>query len=264
MIALYARISVIHAKSDEETIKNQFKILRQYVATQFPGESTREYQDVGCSGVTFERQGFKMMLVDVQKGRVQVIVTKDLSRLGRNYLMLGWYLEQVFPRFGVRVVALGEGYDSDNSSAQEMVIGIHNIMNEWYAKDVGRKVRMVKSLQKQEGEYLGSRAPYGYQIVKKDGRRVLQPDKAYPIRMLVCRKREQGESSSEIAKWLTRQRIYTPKQYARIGEVAALLVQSERKLQRGQKETDYLPWKSYMVRGIWHDCYEHQRGLRLD
>lgn len=265
MIALYARISVIHAESDEETIDNQFKILRQYVKAQFQGESIREYQDVGCSGTTFERQGFMTMLADVQKGRIHMIVAKDLSRLGRNYLMLGWYLEQVFPRLGVRVVALGEEYDSEKQGAQELLIGLRNIMNEWYAKDVGRKVRMVKQLQKQEGNYLGSRAPYGYQIVKRDGRRVLQPDKAYPVRMLICNKREQGESSTEIAAWLSGQRIHTPNQYAQTGEVTAVLhAQSETISQSGQTENEYLPWKAYMVRGIWHDCYEHQRGLRLD
>ena len=244
-VGIYARVSVLHGTQKDLTVENQILLTEQYLR-EWQDETIEisYYIDRGYSGTNFRRPSFLRMVRDSEQGRLDLIVAKDLSRLGRNYLELGWYLEKVFPDAGVRVVTLGEGYDSANPDDDNLTTGIRNLMNEWYAKETGRKVRRAKEWLRMEGNYLGSRAPYGYKIIYRAGRRILMPDAAYPVRMEIYRLRREGKTSSEIAYFLSGKRIATPEQYRLYGKICV-----------GSGE-NYIKWSSAMVRGLWNHKYE--------
>lgn len=244
-VGIYARVSVLHGTQKDLTVENQILLAEQYLREwQDEPVEISYYIDRGYSGTNFRRPSFLRMVRDSEQGRLDLIVAKDLSRLGRNYLELGWYLEKVFPDAGVRIVTLGEGYDSANSDNNNLSIGIRNLMNEWYARETGRKVRHAKEWLRMEGNYLGSRAPYGYKIIYREGKRVLLPDAAYPVRMEIYRLRREGKTSSEIAHLLSGKGIATPEQYRLSGSVCYHSGENCKK------------WSSAMVRGLWNNEYE--------
>lgn len=241
---IYARVSVYHHGEKELSVENQILQAEQYLreCQEEPVEISY-YIDRGYSGTNFQRPSFLRMLRESGQGRLDLIVAKDLSRLGRNYLELGWYLETVFPDAGVRVITLGDGYDSACQEIDSLTVGLKNVMNEWYARESGQKVRRAKERLRQEGNYLGSRAPYGYQIAYREGKRVLMPDASYPVRMEIYRLRQAGKTSGEIAALLSGRRISTPEQYRRSGMVLC------------KKGEAYKRWSGAMVRGLWERNY---------
>lgn len=137
--ALYCRISCDDDNDGESlSIENQKKLLTQY-ADEKGFFNTRFYVDDGISGTTFERDGFKAMLNDVQNGDVKTVIVKDMSRFGRDYIQVGMYTEILFPQNNVRFIAINDSYDSANGDND--FIPFKNIMNEWYAKDTSKKSR---------------------------------------------------------------------------------------------------------------------------
>lgn len=248
---IYARVSVCHGNQKDQTIENQILLAEQYLEKE--GENLQEksyYIDRGYTGRNFRRPAFQRMLRDAEQGKLDCIIVKDLSRLGRDYLETGWYLEQVFPELGVRVIALGDYYDSDGRGQDTLTTGVRNIMNEWYARETGEKVRRVKTEHRKAGEYLGSRAPYGYEITYQDGKRILQKDDSYHILENIWKLRSEGFSSQEIAQWLNERRIYRPGEY-----------RSKKKLICPPDQKHH-SWDSAGVRRLWKES-EHQRGLPL-
>ena len=134
--ALYCRFSADDMRGESDSIAHQKAILTDY-ANNHGLTNQRYYVDDGVSGTTFERDGFKAMLRDIENGIVGTVVVKDMSRFGRNYLMVGQYLELVFPEYGVRFIAISDNVDSAEGMSD--MIPFSNIMNEWYARDISRK-----------------------------------------------------------------------------------------------------------------------------
>ena len=122
------------------------------------------YIDDGFTGTDFERPDFKRLLVDMKNGKINTIVVKDLSRLGRNYIEVGNYLEEIFPLYNIRFIAVNDNIDSykDPKSINNIVVPFKNLMNDEYARDISNKVRSVLDTKKNKGEFIGSIAPYGY------------------------------------------------------------------------------------------------------
>lgn len=143
---IYARVSVHHHNEKGLSVENQILQAEQYLRwwQEEPVEISY-YIDRGYSGRTFQRPSFLRMLRESEQGRLDLIVAKDLSRLGRNYLELGRYLEQIFPDAGVRVITLGDGYDSENPDTDTLTVGLRNVMNEWYAAETGKRSGMPRS-----------------------------------------------------------------------------------------------------------------------
>ena len=164
---LYLRLSDEDERSIEDnSIGNQKKICLEHLKKLPEIKVTASYIDNGASGTNFSRPGFKRMLQDLTNGRINCVVVKDLSRLGRNYLETSEYLEKFFPEAGIRFIAVNNGYDSIRKldGKQEIVIPFSNIVNDMYAKDVSRKIRSsIKTLMKC-GEFLppSGSIPYGY------------------------------------------------------------------------------------------------------
>ena len=142
--ALYCRLSCDDDNDGESlSIENQKKLLTQY-GDEKGFLNTRFYVDDGISGTTFERDGFKAMLNDVQNGEVKTVIVKDMSRFGRNYLEVGFYTEILFPKKQIRFIAINNSVDSDKPQDNDFTPFL-NIMNRWYAKDTSNKISRTRS-----------------------------------------------------------------------------------------------------------------------
>lgn len=159
--ALYCRLSQEdEIKGDSNSIQNQRSILEKY-AKDNGFENTKVFVDDGFSGVNFERPGFQEMMARMENGEIGALITKDLSRLGRNYIEVGQYTEIIFPRLGVRYIAINDNYDSLYTEGNELA-PFKNLFNEWYARDTSKKIRAVVKAKAERGERVSTQIPYGY------------------------------------------------------------------------------------------------------
>lgn len=181
-VALYVRLSRDDEnEGDSNSIAHQIEILTRY-AKEHGITNYKIYKDDGYSGTNFKRPGFQEMLADIEAGLVSMVIVKDMSRFGRNYLEVGLYTEIRFPEMGVRFVAVNDGVDSDNQSDNDFT-PFRNIMNEWYAKDTSKKLRAVLRNKGLSGKRIAVRAPYGY-IRCADGSLIID-EEAKPIVQLI-------------------------------------------------------------------------------
>ena len=159
--ALYCRLSQDDGlDGDSNSIQSQKSILQRFAEDHhFP--SPCFYVDDGFSGGNFQRPAFQQMIADMENGGIGIIVTKDLSRLGRNQLHTGLYIEERFPMFGVRYIAINDNVDTENAESNDLM-PFKNLFNEWFIRDTSRKIRAVQKSKAERGERLGTRAPYGY------------------------------------------------------------------------------------------------------
>lgn len=159
--ALYCRLSRDDGTDAESnSISNQKAILGRYAEEHgFP--NPRFYVDDGWSGANFNRPSFQDMIADAEGGRIGTIIVKDMSRFGRDYLNVGFYTEMRFPEMGVRFIAVSDGVDSDNASTNDFT-PFRNIMNEWYCRDISKKIRTSLRAKATSGKHVNARVPYGY------------------------------------------------------------------------------------------------------
>ena len=158
--ALYCRLSKDDDQGGESvSIGTQRSILEDY-CTSNGFDLYDFYVDDGYSGLNFDRPGFQKMLADIENGKVNMVITKDLSRLGRNYIQTGYYSEVYFPQKGVRYIAISDGFDS--AKQDNDIAPFKNILNYMYAKDISTKVRNAKRQRARQGLFIGSQTPYGY------------------------------------------------------------------------------------------------------
>ena len=159
--ALYCRLNQDDGlDGDSNSIQNQKSILQRFAEDHhFP--SPCFYVDDGFSGGNFQRPAFQQMIADMENGEIGIIVTKDLSRLGRNQLHTGLYIEERFPMFGVRYIAINDNVDTENAESNDLM-PFKNLFNEWFIRDTSRKIRAVQKSKAERGERPGTRAPYGY------------------------------------------------------------------------------------------------------
>jgi DNA invertase Pin-like site-specific DNA recombinase len=178
---LYARISVENEKKREaDSIGNQLQLLKDFASEQADIQVFDVYSDDDISGTDFIRPEFSRMMNDVRDGKINCIIVKDLSRLGRNYLESGEYIEMVFPFLGVRFIAITDRFDTKNQQA-DLSVQLKNMANEMYAKDISKKIcSTMRSIQEQ-GKFAGSKAPYGYLRDPMDKHRFVIDNEAAPI-----------------------------------------------------------------------------------
>ena len=211
--ALYCRLSQDDGnQGDSNSIQNQKAILLQY-ANEHGFLNPEFYVDDGYSGANFNRPDFQRMITDMENGEIATIITKDLSRLGRNQLHTGLYIEERFPQFGVRYIAINDGVDTDSAESNDLM-PFKNLFNEWYVRDTSRKIRAVFKAKAQRGERLGTRAPYGYykDPVHK-GKLLIDEAAAVVVRRIfsLC---SGGMGPTNIGNKLREERILTPAVYA--------------------------------------------------
>ena len=179
--ALYARISVENERKREaDTIGNQMQLLNDYVSEHSDLTVYDLYIDDAISGVNFVRPEFSRMMNDLRDGKFDCIVVKDLSRLGRNYLESGEYIELVFPFFQCRFIAITDRFDSKYQQA-DFSIQLKNLANEMYAKDISKKITSAKRIAQEQGKLTTGRAPYGYLVDPADKDHLIVDEEVAPI-----------------------------------------------------------------------------------
>ena len=210
--ALYCRLSQDDGiEGDSNSIQNQKAILQKFAEDHhFP--SPCFYVDDGFSGGNFQRPAFKQMISDMENGEIGIIVTKDLSRLGRNQLHTGLYIEERFPMFGVRYIAINDNVDTDSSESNDLM-PFKNLFNEWFIRDTSRKIRAVLKAKAERGERLGTRAPYGYRK-DPDTKNLIVDEEAAAIVRRIFAMCASGNGPSQIARILKKEQILTPTMYA--------------------------------------------------
>ena len=209
--ALYCRLSQDDMlQGESNSITNQKAILKKY-AEDNDFSNPVFYVDDGVSGTTFERDGFKSMMADVEAGKVGTIITKDLSRLGRDYLKTGEYIEIIFPDHDVRYIAINDGVDTLKSEIELMAF--KNIFNDWYARDTSKKIRAVFKAKGQSGKPL-SLPIYGYKKSEADKNMWLVDDEAAEVVCRIFKLCIEGYGPAQIARILTQEGISTPTAYA--------------------------------------------------
>lgn len=213
--ALYCRLS----DDDEQdgtsiSIETQEKVLTDYCKQHGIGIH-KCYSDDGYTGTNFNRPDFKQMMEDAAKGEFGIIIVKDLSRFGRNYLQVGSYISETFPEMGIRFIAIGDDVDSARGSLDyDLMFPIKNIFNEYYPADCSRKVRQAFVTKAKNGEYIGAHAPYGYRK-SADDKHVLEIDEtaAAIVVEIFEMAAYKGYGYNKIAKVLTERKVLTPAAY---------------------------------------------------
>ena len=210
--ALYCRLSQDDGlEGDSNSIQNQKNILQKFAEDHhFPNPCF--YVDDGFSGGNFQRPAFQQMISDMENGEIGIIVTKDLSRLGRNQLHTGLYIEERFPMFGVRYIAINDNVDTDSSESNDLM-PFKNLFNEWFIRDTSRKIRAVLKAKAERGERPGTRAPYGY-IKDPETKKLAVDDEAAAIVRRIFAMCASGNGPSQIARILKKEQVLTPTMYA--------------------------------------------------
>ena len=205
--ALYCRLSQEDMQAGEsESIQNQKMILQRYADEHF-FLNTRFFVDDGFSGVSFEREGLQAMLREVEAGNVATVITKDLSRLGRNYLKTGELIEIIFPEYDVRYIAINDGVDTAREDNE--FTPLRNWFNEFYARDTSKKIRAVKQAKAQRGERVNGEAPYDYLIDPEDKNHLIpDPETAHIVKQIFAMY-VRGDRICEIQNWLRDNEILT-------------------------------------------------------
>lgn len=161
-VGIYIRLSredeEKESYEESESVQNQRTLLMQYLK-QNKLNFVSEYVDDGVSGTSFDRPAFNQMIADIEAGKINMVVTKDLSRLGRDYIMSGYYTERYFPEHFVRFIAILDNIDTAFDSSNNDIAPFKSILNEMYAKDISKKINSVLQSKRDLGQYLGS-APY--------------------------------------------------------------------------------------------------------
>ena len=214
--ALYCRLSRDdELQGESNSISNQKRILETY-CRDHNLLNWQFFVDDGWSGASFERPGFQKMLEGVENGEIKTVVTKDLSRLGRNYLQVGLYTEMVFPKKGVRYIAINDGVDSAQGDSE--LSALKNLFNEWMVRDTSKKIKAVFQSKGMSGKPLTSLPPYGY-VKDEDGMFAIDEETAPVVKQIyaLCLA---GNGPGKIARILTEQSIPTPgtMEYQRTGK----------------------------------------------
>lgn len=210
--ALYARLSRDdELQGESNSITNQRKILCKY-AEDNGFERTKFYYDDGFSGTNFDRPQFKEMIADIESGEVKTIIVKDLSRLGRDYLTVGFYTEVYFPENDVRFIAVNDGVDSEKGDNE--FTPFKNIINEWYAKDTSKKVRAVFRNKVLTGGFISTQAPYGYMKDPDNKNHWLVDDEAAEVVSSIFEMYLNGKGLTAITRILESRKILNPTCYS--------------------------------------------------
>ena len=219
--ALYCRLSVEDTKDEKKngkedlsnSIQNQKAMLLQYARDhRFPHPTF--FIDDGYSGVTYDRPGFQKMLDEIEAGHVGTVITKDLSRLGRNSALTGLYINYTFPQNDVRYIAINDHFDSINpNSTDSDIAGIKNWFNEFFAKDTSRKIRAVQKAKGERGERLTVHVPYGYMKNPENPKEWIIDEEAAQVVKKIFTLCMNGRGPSQIADQLEKDKTLTPTAY---------------------------------------------------
>lgn len=214
----YARISREDGdKEESDSIGTQFDIIDDYIAHNDDITFIDRYSDDGWSGTNFDRPDFMRLMEDIKKGKINCVIVKDLSRLGRNYILVGQYLEMIFPMLNIRFISVNDRIDSikDPASINNALVSFKNVMNDEYCRDISNKVRSSLDRKRSKGEFIGSFASYGYMKDPDDHHHLIVDPVAAEVVKNIFDWFLQGMSILGIAKRLNHMGIPNPSAYKR-------------------------------------------------
>ena len=242
--ALYVRLSVEFNGKRGDSLETQKQIMEAYLALCPDIQVVDVYTDNGISGQHFERKEFQRMLADAEAGKINCIIVKDLSRLGRNAIDSGYYIEKYFPLHHIRFIAVNDQYDSEDAdnSGNHVIMPLKNIINEAYAADISRKVRSQAHQAMQDGEFIGARPPYGYKKAPDNCHKLLVNEDTAPVVRQMFDWAAEGVALNVIVKRLNEAAVLTPGRY-----LASVGIISNEKLMGSGK------WQTWTVAKILAD-----------
>lgn len=218
LAAYYLRLSRDDGdKAESDSISNQRNLISDYVSQHEEITFVEEYVDDGYSGTNFDRPAFQKMMKDAKNKKINCIIVKDLSRLGRNYIETGRYLEKVFPFLGIRFIAITDHYDTadQTNDSDQIIVPFKNLINDAYCRDISIKIRSQLDVKRKTGQFIGSFAAYGYCKDPADKNRLVIDETAAEVVQLIFRLKLEGFSSTNIADRLNELGIPTPMEYKR-------------------------------------------------
>lgn len=212
-VAEYIRLSREDGdKAESDSIGNQRKLITNYIAGKEEFILYDTYEDDGFTGTNYNRPAFKRMLTDIEDGKVNCVVVKDLSRFGRDYIDTGNYLERYFPDNDVRFISITDNIDS-MKQAYDMLLPIKNIFNEQYSRDISRKIHASMKTKQEAGEFIGAFASYGYRKSAADKNKLVIDHYAAEIVRRVFNMYIEGYGKNSIANTLNKEGIVCPSEY---------------------------------------------------
>ncbi|BDF70112.1 resolvase [Oscillospiraceae bacterium] len=218
-VALYVRLSKEDDKKEEEkegpseSINNQISLLNEF-AQKHRLDVYDTYIDDGWSGTNFDRPNFQRMIADIEAKKVNMVVTKDLSRLGRDYILTGHYMERYFPEHRVRYISLLDGIDTGVDSTANDITPFRAIMNDMYAKDISKKISSVKHDKQRKGLFIGGKPVYGYKMHPTEKNKIVIDEEVAPVVRRIFGMALDGISCRQIAAQLNAEGLPTPATYA--------------------------------------------------
>ena len=233
-VGIYIRLSrEDENNSDEsESITNQRDFLEDYVRTN-RFNLIDEYVDDGYTGTNFERPAFKRMICDIENGKINCVITKDMSRLGRDYIGIGHYVEKYFPEHKIRYIAVNDALDTINGSIDD-ITPFKAIINDYYAKDISKKVKSAITIKKKQGKFLGGIPPYGYKFEsEKNHQQLVVDEETAPVVRRMFTMYASGCSLYKIADTFNQEKIPIPS--------------IKKGLNRGLKSTAYGCWQTRTI-----------------
>ena len=213
--AAYLRLSYTENRENEsDSIANQKKLIEDYVKGRPDIELVSEKVDDGYSGILFDRPAFQEMMQDITEGRVNCVIVKDLSRLGREYIETGRYLRRIFPAYGVRFIAINDNIDTAHEHAgDDLSISMKNIINDAYCHDISVKTRSALAVKRRNGDYVGACPVYGYRKSEENRNRLVVDEYAARVVRDIFRARIDGRSAKKIADELNALGVLSPLAY---------------------------------------------------
>lgn len=210
--ALYERLSRDdELQGESNSILNQKKYLEDYARAQ-GFTNIRHFTDDGYTGTNFDRPGFNAMLEEINAGHVAIVLVKDMSRFGRNYLQVGFYTEILFPDKGVRFIAINNGVDSNNPTENDFTPFL-NIMNDYYARDTSRKIKAVFRNRMENGYRCSGSIPYGYTRHSGDKQKLYVDEEAAAVVRRIFQLTADGKSAADIVRIFQQEKVLNPASY---------------------------------------------------
>lgn len=235
-VGIYLRLSREDERSGEsESISNQRALLLNYVRDHNL-ILVDEYVDDGVSGTTFDREGFNRMIKDCESKRINMIITKDASRLGRDHIEFGYYVERFFPENKIRYVAVNDGIDTATNSSANDMIAFKGVFNDMYVKDISNKLKSSLYTKKRNGQFVGAYAPFGYMKDLEDKHKLLINEEEAIIVKRIFKMFANGSSLNDICDTLTREQVKTPSMF--------------KNMKLGQNNVHYGVWATRTVSDI--------------
>ena len=209
-IAAYIRLSKEDEKNKEsESVANQRNLIKEYL-NHHNLNLKEEYIDDGYTGTNFDRPAFNKLIQDIENKQINMVITKDLSRLGRNYIKSGYYIEEYFPSKKVRYISILDNVDTIKNDANNDIAPFKSLFNDMVSKDTSKKIKSILKTKKKEGKYLASKAPYGYKKNPKDKHKLIINKKEAQIVKEIYIKFLKGKSINQIVNYLNKNKVASP------------------------------------------------------